>query len=83
MILFKTYKNKMSKKFLAEMKKIEYNKMIGLINNEQKREYETDLRIAFLLKKEEKSIIKKEPRPINKYETGKYINSQSLNYIYN
>jgi hypothetical protein len=83
MILFKTYKNKMSKKFLAEMKKIEYNKMIGLINNEQKREYETDLRIAFLLKKEEKSIIKKEPRQINKYETGKYINSQSLNYIYN
>ena len=83
MILFKTYKNKMSKKFLAEMKKIEYNKMIGLINNEQKREYETDLRIAFLLKKEEKSIIKKEPRTINKYETGKYINSQSLNYIYN
>lgn len=73
----------MSKKFLAEMKKIEYNKMIGLINNEQKREYETDLRIAFLLKKEEKSIIKKEPRQINKYETGKYINSQSLNYIYN
>jgi hypothetical protein len=65
------------------MKKIEYNKMIGLINNEQKREYETDLRIAFLLKKEEKSIIKKEPRTINKYETGKYINSQSLNYIYN
>jgi hypothetical protein len=76
----------MSKKFLAEMRKIEYNKMIGLITNEQKKEYETNLKITQILKKEEKSIIKKEPKEVvkkNKYETGKYINSQSLNYIYN
>jgi hypothetical protein len=77
----------MSKKFLAEMRKIEYNKMIGLITNEQKKEYETNLKITQILKKEEKSIIKKETKEEvvkkNKYETGKYINSQSLNYIYN
>jgi hypothetical protein len=77
----------MSKKILAEMRKIEYNKMIGLITNEQKKEYETNLKITQILKKEEKSIIKKEPKEEvvkkNKYKTGKYINSQSLNYIYN
>lgn len=76
----------MSKKFLAEMRKIEYNKMIGLITNEQKKEFETDLKIAQILKKE-KSLIKKEPKEEvvkkNKCEVGKYMNSQSLNYIYN
>jgi len=76
----------MSKKFLAEMRKIEYNKMIGLLTNEQKKEFETDLKIAQILKKE-KSLIKKEPKEEvvkkNKCEVGKYMNSQSLNYIYN
>lgn len=77
----------MSKKFLAEMRKIEYNKMIGLITNEQKKEYETDLKLAQIIKKEtikptSNPKPKPKPKPI-KYESGKYINSQSLNYIYN
>jgi hypothetical protein len=60
--------------------------MIGLLTNEQKKEFETDLKIAQILKKE-KSLIKKEPKEEvvkkNKCEVGKYMNSQSLNYIYN
>jgi len=76
----------MSKKFLAEMRKIEYNKMIGLITYEQKKEYETDLKIAQILKKEKQTIKTKPKEEVvkkNKYEPSKYMNSQSLNNIYN
>ena len=73
----------MSKKFLAEMRKIEYNKMIGLITNEQKKEYETDLKLAQIIKKEKikKQLESKSNKKI-KYESCKYMNSYSLNYIY-
>jgi hypothetical protein len=76
----------MSKKFLAEMRKIEYNKMIGLITYEQQKEYETDLKIAQILKKEKQTIKTKSKEEVvkkNKYEPSKYMNSQSLNNIYN
>jgi len=75
----------MSKKFLAEIRKIEYNNLIGLISEKEKKEKETRLILSQLTKdqKQIKQVVKKPIKVNEKYESGIYMKSESLNYIYN
>jgi hypothetical protein len=75
----------MSKKFLAEIRKIEYNNLIGLISEKEKKEQETKLMLSQITKesKKVKQVVKVPIKVNEKYESSIYMKSESLNYIYN
>ena len=75
----------MTKNIFEELKKIEYNYLIGLITYKQKKELETNLKHSEILKEEVFNNLSSSKKKIiikQKNQKSIYMNSYNLNNIY-